>query len=214
MRVFSKTVPVVCLLLLLVLLVHVASADTYYGSTNYNENWNGKQLTGTIDFGVYDDRSVFESDFGYVNDGAGLTAPGDGQYVYAYVINQDDISESPISYFAILGLDEDAVSSDLEYMDQSANYSEPNLSGVEPANAGFVGNDGVWKWSSAKGFIQVDEYSWLLVYSSDYDWVKGDYELRGVEDDFPVPDDGEVPEPGTIALLGLGGSLLIRRKKN
>ncbi len=189
---------------LAVLLVQTASANLvsnyYSGSTHYNVPWDEGYLRGKIEFAVYDNRNEYEGR-------TGLTAPGSGSYVYAYQIWNDQLnSDEAVAYFAILGLDASNIS--------GFGYDEDITGGVEPSTAQFVDDDGVWEWSDDEGgygFIQLGDHSWLLVFSSDTDWVEGDYEIRGIEDDpFPKPD---VPEPATAALLGAGGYFLLRRKR-
>lgn len=202
MKLCNKIKRILPLLFLVVLLIQVVLADTYSGSVNYDVDWSDDQMTGSIDFWVYDDRDQFETDWSF----AGLSAPGDGAYVYAYSVVQSNISGSPLSYFAILGLDEQNTS--------GFGALDAGGGGIQPSGYGFTEDDGYWDWSSPDyGFIQLDELSWLLVFSSGEDWVPGDYEIRGTEDDFPVPGDGEVPEPTVIALLGVGGAYLLRRKR-
>lgn len=203
MKLCNKIKRILPLLFLVVLLIQVVLADTYYGSVDYDVDWNGDQMTGTIEFGVYDDRAEFESDF----IGAGLVAPGDGDYVYAYRVTQSSVSGSPLSYFAILGLDEQNTS--------GFGALDDGFGGIEPSDYGFTDDDGYWQWGPGYGFIQENELSWLLVFSSEYDWKPGEYEIKGVGDEFPGPDDdgSEVPEPTMIALLGVGGAYLLRRKR-
>jgi hypothetical protein len=194
---------ILLLFLLFVLLVQTASAleSTYYsGKTYYDLLWDDGYLRGKIEFAVYDNRSEYEGR-------TGLTAPGSGSYVYAYQIWNDQLnSDEAITYFAILGLDPANIS--------GFGYDEDITGGIEPSVAHFVDDDGVWEWSDdggAGGFIQLGDHSWLLVFSSEADWVVGDYEIRGIENDpFPKPD---IPEPATVALLGAGGVLLLRRRR-
>jgi len=40
-----------------------------------------------------------------------------------------------------------------------------------------------------------------------------DIPVPGEDDDIPVPGDNEVPEPATVLLLGLGSSVLLKRKR-
>lgn len=205
----NKALKAFCLLMLILLLIQTASAvlltSSYYdGNVTYDVPWGSGTLNGVIEFAVYNDRSEYESV-------TGLTAPGDGDYVYAYRIwNTLPTSDEAVAYFSILGLDENNVSGfgsadDADYVDA-----------VQPSDAYFDGGDGIWKWSQAgNGLVQLGDNSWLLVYSSNSDWVAGEYEIRGNEEgDFPKPGDGEVPEPSLMALLGIGGAALLRRRKN
>jgi len=211
MQLRRKIVRMLFFLVLVLLLVQTASAllvgtsSHYDGYTTYSTMWNTKLMTGTIEFAVYDDRNEFESVFSDV----GLSAPGAGDFIYAYKIYNDFDSGDMVAYFAILGLDEQASGI------TGFGALDDDTGGAEPSYSGFEGNDGVWKWSGTDGyrFIQLGDLSWLLVYSSDFDWVKGEYEIRGTEkSDVPMPD-GEVPEPTMVALLGAGGAFLFRRKR-
>ncbi|MBN1795689.1 MAG: PEP-CTERM sorting domain-containing protein [Sedimentisphaerales bacterium] len=208
MRVYyNKTLRALCLLLLILLLVQTASAlltsSHYNGYVYFDVPWGdeGGTLNGVIEFAVYDNRSEYESN-------TGLTAPGEGDYIYAYKIwNTLPTSDEAVAYFSILGLDENEITG-FGYDDDGGN--------AEPQDAYFDSGNGVWEWSIDNGFIQLGDNSWLLVFSSDYDWVTGEYEIRGIEEsDFPEPGDGDgdVPEPSLVALFGLGGAALLRRRK-
>ncbi|MCI0500018.1 MAG: PEP-CTERM sorting domain-containing protein [Planctomycetales bacterium] len=48
--------------------------------------------------------------------------------------------------------------------------------------------------------------------SPSYDWPDGNENPE--DDDIPVPGDGEVPEPATVLLLGLGSAVLLRQKRH
>ena len=204
MRVYyNKALRALCLILLILLLVQTAAAyltSSYYdGYLTFDIPWGdeGGVLNGVIEFAVYDNRSEYESFTGF-------TAPGDGDYVYAYKIwNTLPTSDEAIAYFSILGLDENEIT--------GLGCEDDGTNGVEPADAYLDSGNGVWEWTVDSGFIQLGDNSWLLVYSSDYDWIAGEYEIRGTdEDDLPTPD---VPEPSMVALLSLGGATLLRRRK-
>jgi hypothetical protein len=214
MRVCNKILRTLFFLLLAALLTQNASAllvgtsSHYDGYTIFDDTLsNGKYVIVAIEFAVYERSSgEFEDTFA----GLGLTAPGSGDFIYAYKLYNNSLSEDIISYFAILDLDEQASGiTGLGALDDGTD-------GAEPHSSGFIGDDAVWEWSGFDEgfrFIQLGDQSWLLVYSSDYDWVKGEYELRGTEqEDLPQPNEGEVPEPTVVALLGAGGAYLLRRK--
>jgi len=205
MRVYgNKALRALYLLLLILLPVQTATAlltsSHYDGYLTYDEPWDGGTLSGVIEFAVYDDRSEYESF-------TGLTAPGDGDYVYAYKIwNTLVTSDEAVAYFSILGLDESETT--------GLGYDDDGTGGIEPADAHFDGDNGVWEWTLDNGFVQFGDNSWLLVYSSDFDWKVGEYEIRGTEEEGELPEpDGDIPEPSLVALFGLGGAALLRRRK-
>jgi hypothetical protein len=171
------------------------------GTVEYHENG----LNGYIEYAVYESRDEYETAWSVL----GLSAPGDGQYVYAYkIINLfEDLITGDVAHFALFGLTEDNTSGL-----GCADDEDPD--GVEPSSYYLDGDEskGVWKWAAGEGnpgYIQTGEHSWLLVFSSNQGPVKGDFEIKGPEG-IDVPD---VPEPSMIALLGAGGALFLRRRK-
>ncbi|MBA7671762.1 hypothetical protein ES703_79925 [subsurface metagenome] len=49
------------------------------------------------------------------------------------------------------------------------------------------------------------------MFSSDFAPVVGDFRIEGPEGEFPVPP--EIPEPATVALLGIGGALMFTKRR-
>jgi hypothetical protein len=160
-------------------------------------------LAGRIDFAVYDTEHPEYGDE-YLDNG--IEMPGDGQYIYAYqIFNDYPISEEAVAYFALLDINGDSIDID------SISSQEDPEEGIEPGEEYFDGGQSkvVWEFNGSDGYIIVGEHSWFLVFSSDQDWVKGDYEIRGPAE-MPVP----MPEPATIALLGLGSiTILMKRRR-
>lgn len=215
MRVYKNAGKILLLFLTAGLLVQSASGllvhtSSYYdGYTIFDGNLdNGKYAKVMIEFAVYERSS---GEFDGVFSGVGLTAPGTGEFIYAYKVFNHSSSEDMISAFSILGLDEQANAiTGLDALDDGEG-------GAEPTNGGqFEEGNCVWKWfedeSSGMRFIELGDQSWLLVFSSNNPWKPGEYKLTGTdESDFPSPD-GQVPEPVTVALLGAGGAFLLKRK--
>ncbi|MHC4215293.1 MAG: PEP-CTERM sorting domain-containing protein [Planctomycetota bacterium] len=175
----------------------------YQGFTWYNEEWerglgDTSLLRGRIDFAVYDTLAYpneFIGDDGYA-------APGDGRYIYAYQIFNDyqGNSQEAVTYFAALGID-------MAYIYDIDSQEDP-AEGIEPTDEYFSDEDAVWEFGEIdQDWIIAGEHSWFLAYSSDKDWVRGDYEIRGTE-----PSDFPVPEPAMLTLLSIGGAMLFRRK--
>jgi hypothetical protein len=67
-------------------------------------------------------------------------------------------------------------------------------------------------WLFNDQILTSDEHSWFLVFRSGFEPVPGDYEISAETGEFPAGP--AVPEPCTLVLFGLGGAMmLIRRKK-
>jgi hypothetical protein len=176
----------------------------YEGKTYYNILADDGFLRGRIDFAVYD-TETYPNEFigtdGFIN-------PGTGQFIYAYqIFNDYSVSDVAVAYFAVFGID--GVPFDIE--EDSIGSQDDGEGGVEPTDEYFDEDESRVVWEFDDGFIYAGDHSWFLVFSSDSDWVVGDYEIRGPEeDDFPVP----VPEPAMVALLGLGSVVLFTRRRS
>jgi hypothetical protein len=224
MRVYNRLKRLLLFLLFAVLLTQTSSAllvgssSHYDGYTIFSDTLsNGEYALVMIEFAVYDNREGQSggSEFESVFSSQGVMPPDAdefGDFIYAYKIFNNTNSESIISYFGLLDLDEQENGiTDLGAYDDGTG-------GAQPTDQYFSGGDLGWQWfgfgeegDGSLRFIDLGDQSWLLVFSSSNDWVKGEYELRGIEEsDLPAPD---VPEPAVIVLLGAGGACLFRRKR-
>jgi len=174
----------------------------YEGSTYYNiMTGGGGYLAGRIDFAVYDTANLVHAEETALCQALNM----DGQYIYAYqIFNDYPASDESVAYFAVFGIGEvpmNVYCDSIDSFDDSAGGQESSDEYFTPLNT-----RGVWEFNG--GLVAAGEHSWFLIFCSDHDWVKGDYELKAP--DFPVP---PVPEPATVMLFGLGGALLLTRRK-
>ena len=186
------------LLIVVALLTQNASAlltSSYYdGSVDYQTE---EGLSGRLYFAVYDtDQSEEYKD----ND---IEMPGTGQYIYAYQLSNSFFSSGDISHFGILDAEGNAID---ESLINGTSAQDDETEGIAPSPI-VSEHQGEWEWTFDGGYIAQGEHSWLLVFSSDQDWTGGTYEITGPGT--PVP----VPEPATLALLGLGMTALITKRR-
>lgn len=186
-------------------LLHLPGSDHYQGTAYRTMETGWGEVDTRVDFAVYDTLGGNE----FIN--AGYDAPGAGRYIYAYQVFNSNFSESSLAEFAIQSPDSMGVDVD------SISAQDGGTGGIEPTDAYFNPEltEGVWKFEDdvSGGIIMAGDHSWILVLSSDMDWVKGDYQVKVApsNDDVPVP---EIPEPATIALLGIGSAVLLKNRKS
>jgi len=173
----------------------------YQGTVHYN------LIGGRIDFAVYDtdtpNGQAFEDVFG--------TAPGTGQFIYTYQIFTDDTSEA-LEYFAVLGIGENALVSPVN--DNIGSLDDLTGEGVAPDEYPYIGSSSMYGtmgiWEFTDNLLDAGQHSWFLVLRSPHDWIPGGFTFnKSLANETPVPN----PEPSTLALLGLGCVVLLRRKR-
>jgi hypothetical protein len=214
------------LLVLVTLFVQNASAAILPFSTfGDREGWQGSRpyeiplvgdhvLSGDVTFTVYDTTNLVRT--GETALAAAWDKPG--QYIYAYQIwNDDEVLNEAILSFAVFNEDEvTPMNVDLENI--GSIEDTPALgSGIEPTGVNLtVGNlEAIWEFRGegiSEAILLAGDHSWFLMFSSDFAPVVGDYEIRAPEEgEWPVPP--EIPEPATIALLGIGGALMFTKRR-
>lgn len=208
MRVIKK-ISFLVVLFVVTLFVHSAVAGPvellpesshYHGRAYYTTYTTGGVLRGRIDFAVYDTTAGNE----YVN--AGFTAPGAGRYIYAYQIFCDTSSTDALEYLAILEIGDNAIDDT-----DGIGTQDDGFGGTDANNAFFNPYPGpkqaVWEFDN--GVLIAGEHSFFLVFTSEHDWKEGSFDVIPSGGDLPQP----APEPGTLALLGLGSLLTFMRRR-
>jgi hypothetical protein len=191
------------------LVQNVSATLIYLPDSSYAEaegNWQGSRIYEENGFNVLVDFTVYDTE--------NLQLPGEsalaselgmaGQYIYAYQIFNHPGDYNDVRYFQILNLDGTAIAA---VLDDIGSHDDSH-GGLSPADAL---PEGLWKFDW--GVLIAGEHSYFLVFSSNYEPVAGNYEIKGFEEegDLPVP---EVPEPGMLTLLGLGGTILFAKRRN
>ncbi len=192
------------------------ASTLYDGYTYYGEEVDGSYMQGRIDFAVYD--TTVGNEWAIMT---GYDNPGNGRYVYAYQIFNDyeGASELPIQAFSVFGLND----AEISVIAGSVGTEEDPLGGQDAYDTALSDTTVTWNFSYLSlgndYTIGTDEHSFFLIFSSDYGWTKGDYSLEAYNSEFPVTPGGAttggnaVPEPITVALLGLGGLVAVVKRK-
>ena len=207
MRVIRNITYLAFLLVLLILPKNASATLIALPDSSYLDGlWQGTSYYDDDDFNLRIDFAVYDTLGG--NEIAaieGFEAPGDGQYIYVYQIFQHvDEGYNEVAYFSILNLDGSAVD---ESLMQSTTALDDNNDGIAPDPL-ISETQGIWVWGGDTGYISTAQHSWFLVFSSDSAPIAGSYEVHA-PGDIPVP----IPEPTTIALLGIGGLAFLRKRK-
>jgi len=219
MRVIRK-LGLLSLLVITTLFLQNASATIYLPVSSYAEaegNWQGDQLyTDTendlevmVEFAVYHTFSMtLPGEIAFINE-LGLSDPY--PYIYAYQIF-DLAGSEEIASFAIFGIGEYP----LDVVEESINSVDDGQGGIEPKpkpdGAHFTPSNTRGVWGFEGGTLIAGEHSWFLFFASYSAPVLGSYEINGPEGpDFPVTP--EIPEPATMALLFIGGAMMISARR-
>lgn len=212
-----RRVRVLSLLVAAALFVQGAGAATttilpasshYQGRSYFSIVTQGGFLSGRVEFAVYDTQGGNEFA------AAGFTAPGTGQYTYAYqIFNDDPASNTVLEYFSVLGIGAGAIANpadDIGSVDDTAGGIDPTAVYFAPFDPQVGPENAIWEFEG--GVLDEGDHSFFLILSSDHDFTKGTYSLvKSTDSGAPIPN----PEPGTMALLGVGAAMtLIRRRKS
>jgi hypothetical protein len=212
MRVMTRRIGLLSVLVVATLLAQTASAAIYLPESSYYQGetfYSNDFLRGRIDYAVYD-TDLYPNEF--IGDD-GYEAPGEGRYIYAYqIFNNYSVSVDSVAYFSLLGMG----GAPIDGIDARDDGSD----GIAPSDQ-YIGSSealAVWEFKDDEfgdALLLAGDHSWLLVLSSANDWVRGDYEIKPAEGGPPVPGgEPHVPEPATVTLLGIGGVLaFIRRRR-
>ena len=211
----ARKIRLLSLLLVATLFVQNADATLLPYSSHYQGRsyFDDAGATGWVDFAVYDTLGPHGNEW----TGAGFAAPGAGQYIYAYQIFNDFGSADAIEFFTIMGIDDPPTPHNLigiNTMNSQNPWEDYPLitEGVAPTNPYPNANLDETRatWEFAGGILVAGEYSWFLIFSSANNWVQGKY-LVETAGGFPITGN---PEPCTLALLGLGGTILFAKRRN
>lgn len=207
------------LLLLIVIPAQNAIALTYLPDEDVH--YSGKQYYGppggdfgdwvTIEFAVYDNGGQQLIDYGLQFD-VNFELPwafDENDFIYAYQVIHNSPSTDPWDVFSIHGIGTDAIdgNENIGTVDDAAGGIEPKdkYSSADSSSAywEFFDND-------TPSTLVNGTHSYFLLLRSTHDYKPGTY-------GFQKPGGGETvvpnPEPGTLALFGLGSVLLLKKQR-
>jgi hypothetical protein len=211
----SRKISILTVFLVGLFVTQTAKALPHYnGYTTYEFSKGGRRLSGRIEFAVFDTET----------DAFTLTPPGDGRYLYAYQIwNDEGDAQESLGYFAILleGATVDGIASEAPQGDESA------LAPTKTLFASYDGDVEFFFQLRKEGSLTNDDilepgaHSYILMFTSDNDWEPGGFEVSGgngtLGDYYPptsVPGNGvQNPEPATLLILGTGAGMALIAKK-
>jgi len=186
----------------LLVLPHSTYGDLYgwQGSRIYKDNG----FNVLIDFTVYDTETYLNEFIGT----DGFVNPGQGRYIYAYQIFSHPTADEDITYFGIFGIETTIDEATIDGLSSQDDGEE----GVPTSDEYFDDDLARVVWEFDWGVLIAGEHSYFLVFSSNYEPVVGDYEIRSFEEegDVPIP---EIPEPGMLTLLGIGGAMIFTKRR-
>lgn len=200
------SIGLLCGLLIAMLAMHsTCSAAVLPYSTYGEENgWAGYKDYTKENFDVRVAFNVYDNDLHEFEWLGEEPLPAGDEYIYVYkIFNMGDESNDNIGGFSLLFADGSAIPQHLMHITHS---QDDGSEGIAPDPEGTP-NQGEWVWTSEHGYIEANQYSWLLVFSSDHAPVKGTFKVQK-EGEFPVP------EPATIIFFGSAAGWILTRRNN
>ena len=215
--------PIIFSLLLLIVILTQNSIALTYLPTSDATHYFGKQYKGVpddwmrVEFAVYDNygQELIDADYE-------LPWADPGEYVYAYqVINNVTSVDHAVDFFSIFGIGKNSMASSEDIGSVGADPGQMSLPdrGQGPVlywlGLDEEGDDDGQYFSSAHWEFDTDalsngEHSYFLFITSDHDYKAGTYSFEASQDEtVPTPN----PEPCTLALLGLGSVLLLKKQR-
>lgn len=225
MRSLKKRVPFVLVYLMLMFAVGTAAGESLPQSSYYNDisYYDARPDGRIVESAVYsEDTLTGEGEMEFFSSIVGLNEEDEYEYkyVYAYQIYNGDGSNVDIDAFSIFGIGDDAIADKDQIMTMEDTFNDPgqDATGRDAYHYDLKGDHSqvAWYFYGDSGVIGIGEHSQYLIIVSDHDLTFGIYDFIGIEDDvIVVPDEFSeeietIPEPCTIALLGVGG-LILRR---
>lgn len=206
MRVMEKT-GLLILLLVAVLFVQDADANILPPST-YGQagGWEGSSLYDKGGYSAFIEFTVYETadeEFDWTAD-VGSDDFDQYKYIYAYQIHNFE-DDPEIGYFALLDLSGELIAEDLMH---NTTAQERTTGGEEDVAPTPLESQRQGAWTFEGGALIADKWSWFLILCSDSAPTRGDFKLE-------PPTGGTIPspEPSTIALLGLGSTILFTKRR-
>jgi hypothetical protein len=175
-------------------------------------NWQGRKeyteegLHILVEFCVYDTENLLKTEEQQLADALDLS----GRYIYAYQVwNHPSDSTQDVLAFQLLTAEKKVIP-ESAYKGDTGSHDD-SQGGVAPTPKVST-MQGAWTFDPCD--LAPGVHSWFLVFSSDFSPIKGDFKVEApTGGDTPIPPDNEVPEPGTVALLG-GASVFLAVGRN
>jgi hypothetical protein len=205
MRAMRTFVFVSALIVVALMAQNVAAMPSGAYVDDYGKEWEGYKTYQEDGFDMVLQWAVYDiADNPWA---AEVEFPEGDNYIYAYQLFNKFSSSEDIGLFAILDISGNPLPQDIMHNTRSVADGDGAMSDPNPSD-----NEGEWEWSAGVGFVSVGRYSAFLVFSSPYGPTRGSFKVQAPEDE-EGPGEPEVPEPGTIALLGGGAGLILLKRR-
>jgi hypothetical protein len=201
-----KSISILSILIMAAVIAQDAMALPYSSYVDPNgKSWTGRKTETRDNFTVKLEWTVYDivakpAEFAW----AGLEFPDD-RYVYVYRVT--NLSGGDIGSFCILDNPHDTDMINWSSRIDGTQAVQAGGGGIMPDNPSL--EQGKWVWSSG-GVDTVGAISAYLVFGSQYAPKVGDYKVEVPSGDVPNP--GEVPEPCTLALIGIASAMFAAKR--
>ncbi|MDD5327930.1 MAG: PEP-CTERM sorting domain-containing protein [Phycisphaerae bacterium] len=187
-------------------LTYLPYSSYYQGRSYFDDSDTG--VKGRVEFAVYDTGGAYGNEWA---NATGFDVPGgNDRYIYAYQIF-NDTGSTAIERFTMWADDGHVLNVNNMGNQDPRDLDNPFIPLCVESNAWGDNGSGeqIW-WEFNGGTLVAGKDSWFLIFRSSGKRTSGAYAMEPVNNIIPIPN----PEPCTLALLGLGGAMVFRKRRN
>ena len=175
---------------------------------NNNKTWKGYTTYEEQGFDVVLEWAVYKIS-ALPSAFQGLDFPEGDNYLYTYQLFNSADATKDVGFFQMQNINGQSIASVIHATGGVSDHQSPQDKETANDTIADSSEQGEWNWSTG---IRSQMRSTYLFFSSVYGPVRGKYVIQEAVKEPPPGPDQNVPEPGTLALLGTAVGMFIAKR--